>query len=290
MEHYEEYKEAGRIARQALEMGAKKIKEGVSYKEIAEAIENFISREAKIAFPVNISVNEIAAHYTPSLNDTATFKKGDVVKIDVGAHVDGYIGDTAMTIEVGQEKRREMIRAAEEALEDAINIIKDGISISEIGETIEKKIHSFGFVPIKNLQGHSLERYNLHAGISIPSIANNNKKKLRSGDVIAVEPFVTDGRGRVIDHTYGNIYRLFKKNGKIANEIYLNFNNLPFAGRWLVKIVRKEEVNKTISFLLKRRIIAPYKSLIEANKGIVTQAEHTLLVKKNGCEVLTLSS
>ena len=66
MEHYEEYKEAGRIARQALEMGAKKIKEGVSYKEIAEAIENFISREAKIEFPVNISVNEIAAHYTPS--------------------------------------------------------------------------------------------------------------------------------------------------------------------------------------------------------------------------------
>lgn len=290
MEHYEKYKEAGRIARKALEIGIKKVKEGVLYKEVAESIENFISSEAGIAFPANISVNEIAAHYTPSLNDSLTFKKGDVVKIDVGAHVDGYIGDTAMTIEVGQNKRKDMIQAAEEALEDAINIIKDGISISEIGETIERKIRSFGFVPVKNLQGHSLERYNLHAGISIPNVVNNNKKRLRSGDVIAIEPFATDGRGRVIDHEYGNIYRLSKKNGKIANEIYTHFNDLPFAGRWLVKIVRKDEVNKTISFLLKRRIIAPYKSLIEANKGIVTQAEHTLLVKKNGCEVLTISS
>ena len=290
MEHYEKYREAGRIARKALEIGVKSIKEGIFYKEIAEKIERFIESEAKIAFPVNISVNEIAAHYTPSLNDLSTFKKGDVVKIDVGVHVDGYIGDTAMTIEVKQNKRKEMIQAAEEALEEAINIIKDGISISEIGGAIEKKIRSFGFVPIKNLQGHSLEHYKLHAGLSIPNIVNNNRKKLKSGDVIAVEPFVTNGRGRVVDHTYGNIYRLSKKNGKIAHEIYTHFNNLPFAGRWLVKIVKEEEVNKTISFLLKRRIISPYKSLIEVNKGIVTQAEHTLLVKKNGCEVLTLSS
>jgi len=289
MEHYEKYREAGRIAREALKLGAGMVKEGVSYKEIAERIENFISSGAKPAFPVNISVNETAAHYTPSLNDPLTFKKGDVVKIDVGAHVDGYIGDTAMTVEVNQDKRKEMIRAAEEALEDAINIIKDGITISEIGNAVEKKIRSFGFVPIKNLQGHSLERYKLHAGISIPSIANNNKKKLRSGDVIAVEPFVTDGGGRVVDATYGNIYRLSKKIGKIANEIYTHFNNLPFAGRWLVKIVREDEVNKTISFLLRRRIISPYKSLVEVNNGVVTQAEHTVLVKKNGCEVLTIS-
>lgn len=289
MTSYENYKKAGRIARDALKIGSRSIKEGVSYQKVAEKIESFINSEGKIAFPVNISVNAIAAHYTPSLNDPLTFKRGDVVKIDVGAHVDGYIGDTAMTVEVGKSKRKEMIRATEEALDDAINIIKDGTSISEIGGTIEKKIRSFGFLPIKNLQGHSLEQYNLHAGTSVPNIVNNNRKKLRSGEVIAVEPFATDGGGRVVDHAYGNIYRLSKKNGKFANEICAHFNTLPFAGRWLVKIVKEEEVYKTISFLLKRRIISAYKTLVEVDGGVVTQAEHTILVKKNGCEVLTIS-
>lgn len=289
MNSYEYYKQAGRLAREALELGIGSIKEGVSYQKIAEIIESFIHENGKIAFPVNISVNSVAAHYTPSLNDTHVFKRGDVVKVDVGAHVNGYIGDTAKTIEVGQAKSNEMIRAAEEALDEVIATIKDGTRISEIGEIIENNIRSFGFLPIKNLQGHSLERYNLHAGISIPNIANNNKKKLRVGDVIAVEPFATDGGGRVVDQAYGNIYHLSKKTGKFVKELYTHFHNLPFAERWLVKIVKEDEVHKTISFLLKRKSIFAYKSLAEINGGVVTQAEHTLMVTKNGCEVLTIS-
>jgi len=287
-EIYEQYRKAGRVLGKALSAGAKMVKEGVKYIDVAEKIEGIISAEAGLSFPVNISVNEVAAHYTPSLNDQLKFKKGDVVKIDAGSHFNGYIGDSALTVEVGSNENEHIIKASEEALQEAIEIVRAGVSISEIGGAIEKKIHSYGLKPVKNLQGHSLERYNLHAGLSIPNVSNSNSRKLKEGEVIAIEPFATDGRGYVVDAENGNIYHLKERaRGRIAWEMRKKFDGLPFASRWMATVVGKEKVNTTLAFMLRRRAIYAYKKLVEADGGIVAQTEHTLLVKKDGCEVLT---
>lgn len=287
-EVYDQYREAGRILGKALSAGARMVKEGVRYIDVAEKIEGLIGSEAGLSFPVNISVNEVAAHYTPSPNDSLRFKKGDVVKIDAGSHVNGYIGDSALTVEVGSNKHEYIIRASEEALEEAIEIVKEGVSISEIGRTIEKKIMSHGLKPVKNLQGHSLERYNLHAGLSIPNVSNSNERKLKDGEIIAIEPFATDGEGYVVDGESGNIYQLRNRaKGRIAEEMRMRFDSLPFASRWMEGIVGKEKINMTLELLLRRRFIYSYKMLVEAKGRVVAQTEHTLLVKKNGCEVLT---
>lgn len=287
-EIYEQYRKAGRVLGKALSAGAKMVKEGVRYLDVAEEIERIISSEAGLSFPVNISVNEVAAHYTPSLNDSLKFKKGDVVKIDAGSHVNGYIGDSALTVEVGSNENEHIIKASEEALQEAIEIVRAGVSIAEIGETIEKKIKSYGLRPVKNLQGHSLERYNLHAGLSIPNVSNNNSRKLKEGEVIAIEPFATNGSGYVVDRENGNIYLLKSRaKGRIADEMRKKFDGLPFASRWMEGIVGWDKVNMTLAFMLRRRAVYAYKKLVEVDGGIVAQTEHTLLVKKDGCEVLT---
>ncbi len=283
------YRKAGKILGESLSAGAKMVKEGVKYLDVAEKIEGMISSEAGLSFPVNISVNEVGAHYTPSINDDLRFRKGDVVKIDAGSHVNGYIGDSALTVEVGSNENEYLIRASEEALQKAIEIVREGVSISEIGNAIEKKIKSYGLKPVKNLQGHSLERYNLHAGLSIPNVSNTDKRKLKEGEVIAIEPFVTDGEGRVVDRENGNIYSLRDRaKGRIVEEMRKRFDSLPFASRWMAGIVGQEKINMILAFLLRRRFIYPYKKLVEGEGGIVAQTEHTVLVKKEGCEVLTL--
>ncbi len=286
MEEYEFYREAGKIAGEARKKGIAYVKEGRSYLEVAEYVEDYILQRAELAFPVNISVNNVAAHYTPSKNDEKIFKKGDVVKIDVGAHVEGYIGDTAATIEVGTSQHANLIDAAKKALKAAIGVVKAGVKIEDISRAIEEKIVEQGFVPVKNLQGHSLQQYNLHAGISIPNYYKKIGRRLREGEVIAIEPFVTNGGGYVVDEGIGNIYRI-TKNSPLTKEIKNKFYGLPFAERWLYSIYGEKTPLK-IAFLMKRRLIAPYFKLVEMKRGIVSQAEHTLYVKEDGCEVLTL--
>lgn len=285
MIEYEKYREAGKIAGEALRIGIKSIKEGVSYIEIAEKVEGYIKERAELAFPVNISVNSIAAHFTPSFYDKNVFRKGDVVKLDVGAHVDGYIGDTAGTVEIGSNRYKNLIESAEKALYEAIRIVREGVKIEEIGIVIEKKIREYGFRPVRNLHGHSLERYKLHAGISIPNFSTKNKMILKEGQVIAIEPFSTDGDGIVVDGGIGNIYRLNKKSA-LTKSIKNKFYEFPFADRWLYEIYGEKTPLK-ISFLMKRRLISPYFKLVEIKNGIVAQAEHTVFVQKDGCEILT---
>lgn len=286
MENYEEYKEAGRIARDALKLGIKNMKEGKSYLELAEEIEEYIKRKAGLAFPVNISVNSTAAHYTPAKHDELVFEKGDVVKIDVGAHVNGCIGDTARTVEIGTKKYEKLIESAEKALEEAIKMARDGVKVSEIGKKIEECIAKYGFKPVKNLQGHSLERYNLHAGLSIPNFDNKSQKKLKAGQVVAIEPFATDGAGIVVDAGIGNIYRI-AKNSPFISQIRKKFSSLPFAERWLYEIYGEKTQSK-LMFFIRRGLIVPYYKLVDMQGGIVAQAEHTLLIKEDGCEVLTI--
>lgn len=287
------YRKAGKIAGEAREYGISLVKENTLLLDVAEKIEKYIiEKGAKPAFPVNIGINDVAAHYTPRHDDKSFFRKGDVVKIDVGAHVDGYIGDTAGTVEVGTNRYKNMIKASKEALSVAVELIKPDVGLSVVGAGIETTIRSYNFVSVENLTGHSLKQYRLHAGKSVPNISNDVKEKIKKDDVLAVEPFATNGAGRVGGRIMGNIYRLAMdrepgtENGKkLLKHIKENFGVLPFAERWCRDKVDNAEI--VLRKLMRAMIITGYPVLREINKGIVTQAEHTVIVTENGCEVIT---
>lgn len=273
---HECYLEAGKIASKVLKEAQCRVEEGIALLEIAEYAENRIGAlGAKPAFPCNISINEIASHYTPE-DDAPRFKKGDVVKIDMGVHIDGYIADTASTVEVGTMNHSRLIRACGEALEKAIEAIKDKAQTGTIGKIIEETIKKHGFNPVRDLTGHSLERYNLHAGITIPNYRSFFSNKIKKDMVFAVEPFATYGKGN-IRHGKPHIFAMSSKvKGKDAEEIRERFGTLPFTLRWIPEMRGKE-----------RKGLREYFELIESGGEIVAQSEHTVIVSEEGCEVIT---
>ncbi len=298
MDHeiFEKYMRAGKIAAEARDFGVNLIKSGVKFLDVAEAVESKIKKAGGgLSFPVNISINDVAAHYSPVVDDKRVFHSGDVVKLDVGSHVDGYIADTAVTVEIGSDENSEMINASKEALQNAIDFIKPGVHLSEVGKKIEDTIKGYGFKPIDNLTGHSLQCYNLHSGVSIPNISTG-VGKIKKDYALAIEPFATNGKGHVISGDSSNIYickqnfrfRMIrdKKTRFIFRKIKQKFNTLPFAQRWVSKIF-PNHYDMVIKKLRFHGMISQYPQLIEKNHGIVTQKEHTIIVKDGGCEVTT---
>jgi methionyl aminopeptidase len=296
-EVYDKYSLAGKIAKDARAFGIDLLKTGASFLDIANNVESkILEKGGCLAFPVNISINEIAAHYSPKDDDTKKLNKGDVVKLDIGTHIDGYIADTAVTVEIGNNNFNEMIKASSDALDAAINILKPDISLYEIGKVVQQTIESYDFKPIDNLTGHSMQRYILHAGMSIPNVSDEiYKSKPKVGDVLAIEPFATNGAGHVVSGSGSNIYlckesfkqRLIRdRNSKIIFEKIKNeFKTLPFAQRWFKKQFSYSEMSlKKLSFI---GLVKHYPQLIDAKKGIVTQKEHTVIVTEDGCEVIT---
>jgi methionyl aminopeptidase len=294
---YEKYLRAGKIAAEARDIGIKLIKPGIKFLEVAEEIESKILESgASLSFPVNIAINELAAHYSPRNDEEYVFKRGDVVKLDVGSHIDGYIADTAITIEIETNKYDRMIRASSDALDFAINLMRANIDLSEIGNVIEKTIKSYGYNSIDNLTGHSLDRYELHSGISVPSVSNTNCRiRPKPGDVLAIEPFATNGSGHVISGKGSNIYiikptiksKIIRDNKlkSLFKHMKTKFKTLPFAQRWCNNM--SDNIDISLKKLAYLGIIKNYPQLIEQNEGIVTQKEHTVIVKEDGCEVIT---
>ncbi|MBS3781390.1 MAG: type II methionyl aminopeptidase [Candidatus Thermoplasmatota archaeon] len=285
------YIRAGKIAKKALQEAKKACGVGVSYLDLAERAEDVIYEHgAKPAFPTNISVNSVGAHYTPVEDDENVFEKGDLVKIDIGCHVDGYIADNAETVEIESNRHTSLIKASEEALEIAIKTIRPGVRTRDIGKNIENVIQDRGFNPISNLTGHELKQYVLHSGTSIPNVPKG-WKKIKKGMVLAVEPFATDGRGRVKEEYAGDIYRLKKKRNLEGKDLDFyewideNFDKLPFAGRWCKKYGKN--YRESLERLRRFGSVMNYPVLVEKKKGLISQKEHTVIVTSKGCKVTT---
>lgn len=278
--------QAGKIAKQVREYAKEIIKPGTPLLEIAEKIESKISElGGKPAFPTNLSINEIAAHYTPSSDDKT--KASGLLKVDFGVSVDGFLSDTAFSIDLeNSEQNKKIIDASKSALNEVERIINSKSKISEIGRTIEKTINSKGFNPIINLTGHLMEQYNLHAGVSVPNI-DNNSNKILGEQLYAIEPFATNGTGKVKDGRPSGIYLLQNQKNtrspiarEILNYIVEEYSTLPFCSRWLVKKFGTKALF-ALNILEKERILHHFPQLIEISKGIVSQAENTFLIEKD---------
>ena len=286
----DKYRGAGRILAEVREEAVERIKEGVLLLEVAEFVENSVREKgAEPAFPCNISRNDEAAHATPSIDDKTVFGK-DIVKLDIGTHIDGYIGDSAVTVDLSGNNDG-LVKASEAALNEAIKIIRDGVSTVEIGETIENTIREQGYKPVVNLTGHGLLKYNSHAPPAIPNVKYEHGVILRENDVVAIEPFATDaqGAGKVAESGNAEIYSLIKakparlREAKKLLEEIKKYQGLPFAKRWLPR----ERLDMALRTLKNMGVLRDYPVLREEGKGLVSQAEHTVIVKEDGCEVTT---
>ena len=294
IDELEKWKEAGKLAHDALHFGKKLIEEGKSMLDITEKIENYVYHNGgKLAFPTNLAINNVGAHWTPSTKTTEKFQKGDLVKLDVGVHIDGYIGDNALTVEVGTEKYGKLIDTSREALNAAVEVAGPGINVGMIGYAVQTTIENRGYKPIANLTGHGIKRYNLHSGISVPNVKENGGAVLKPGDIIAIEPFVTDGAGRVGGKRNSNIYHVRQvrnirdeKAAEMIDEIQHRYKGLPFAERWLHDIQTNDATN-SLTKLMRAGIVSYYPVLDELGKGMVAQSEHTVLITNSGSEVLT---
>ena len=291
-EEIKDYKKAGEIASQAVKFARKIINPGMKLLDIAEKIENkIIELGGKCAFPVNLAIDDVAAHFTPG-SDSKEIASG-LLKIDIGVHVNGYIADTAFSLDLTKEKKyKELLASSQEALDNVLNIVKKEITLSEIGKTIQDTITSKGFSPVRNLSGHELGSYMVHAGLTVPNYENNTQAALKEG-AYAIEPFSTTGTGIVYDAGKSGIYRLEKEAGvrdatarKIYNFILKEYKTLPFCERWISKKFGSR-AKLALLFLEQAGILHHYAQLIEKSHAPVSQAEHTVLILKDKVEVTT---
>ncbi len=279
------YIKTGEIAKEVKIYAKSIIKPGMLLLEIAEKIESKIIELGGFpAFPVNLSKNEIAAHSTPSYNDTET--ASGLLKVDIGVHIDGCIADTALSLDLeNSEENKKLIECAELCLKNALNITQNNVELKKIGEAIEKTAHSHNLQPIINLSGHSITKYNLHAGITIPNYNNFSSQQLEKG-IYAIEPFVTLGLGKVIDGKPSGIY-ILEKEGAVrdpfAREVlyYIEetYHTLPFCSRWLVKKFGTRALT-AMKRIEEANLVHHYQQLIESSRKKVAQAEHTLIISE----------
>jgi len=287
-EIFEKYRDAGVLAAKILRRSAQGIRVGGSYLDLVESIEVQVEEEgAALAFPLNLSLNEDAAHDTASPDDARVFTKGDVAKLDLGVQVEGYIADTATTIDLGNNSL--LLEASEQALEAAIKAVRPGATAGEVGAAIQKEIECRGYRPISNLTGHGLDRYILHRSPTIPNIGVNGGVVLEEGMVFAIEPFATTGSGHVGEKTRKEIYSQISQKpvripaARAILDKVKDRHGLPFARRWL----NEKKLDIPLSSLVRSQVLHVYPVLSDIPGSLVSQHEHTVIVTSEGCIVTT---
>ena len=286
-------RDAGRIASAAREAGASLIVPGAALREVSEAVEHEITRRGGgLAFPVQSSRNEIAAHYCASPDDATLYAEGDLAKLDLGVHVDGWVVDTALTVNVGDRaENRPFVEAARAALESAIAAAGPGVAVRRVSQAIEHTLRRYGMRPMQNLCGHGVSRWTVHCPPAIPNAMDGSPDRLEPEAVVAVEPFATDGEGEVVERGPAEVFRLDPRRTASAGlpdvvAAIRRFNGLPFARRQLASLPRPA-VEETLRALRAAGHLAVYPPLVEARQRKVAQAEHTLYLGAGGVEVLT---
>jgi len=282
----ENYEKAKSVSDSVILFAKNLVKENVRIFDLAERIEKKIfDSGGKPAFPVNISINENAAHYTPDINDSIILKENDLVKVDIGIHINGYIWDRAFTVCIGKESHP-LIEASEKALQEALKLIKPGTKIFEISEAVENTIAEFGFNPIRNLCGHGLQQYVQHASPTIPNGKNTIKEEIEKDQVIAMEVFSTNGVGLVKESSPILIYKFLQDKPvrlwearKILEKSKKEFEKLPFAKRWLTNVATGVKLDLALKQLVEIEALTEYPIFKEEANGLVAQTEETVIVK-----------
>jgi len=287
------YEIAGRVAAGALNRGAKMVKPGANMREVLDAVEEYIVKHGcGIAFPAQSSLNSIAAHFCPTDTGEVLYKDSDVIKIDVGAHHEGYIGDTALTVNLGGE-HEELVKAAIDAVNAAQDALRPGCTPNDVGKAIQEAIVMRGFRPIRNLSGHGVGQFQIHTSPGMPNYPTGEKLALVEHQVVAIEPFATTGTtGLIYNGSNATVFTLIAQRqlrtqyGRDTYNVVKNYNGLPFTTRWLTRQLGSKAL-LGLAEMRRAGIIHEYPPLLDKNAGLVSQRENTFIITKGGCKVLT---
>jgi methionyl aminopeptidase len=250
------------------------LRPGVSIYDISKTINNKIREYTNntgvnggIAFPPVLSVNDCIAHFSPTKKQDVILSFDDNIKIDFGVHVNGYIIDSAFTCYFNN-KHDDIHKCCKEALYEGIRNVGIDAYINDISSSIEEVVNSYGFKIIKNVGGHNIERFNIHAGMFISNYSNGNKQRMKKG-IYAIEPFITYKSEYSFEGKENNNYRIKRKNGKL----YETFNDFIFTDTHIDYYNLNDEFKK-------EKNIKNYPSLYIKN-DIGVQYEHTIYVDDN---------
>jgi methionyl aminopeptidase len=296
------YVKAGEMAKEVKEFVVGLVEPGMKLIDIAEAVDGkIVELGGEAAFPVNLSLNEVAAHYTPAPGDE-TLAEG-LLKIDLGVCVDGFIADTAVSIDLTEDKRfTELFELNEEILANVSEMILgsqvDGgrLTVNRVGDVVQDTLEKGDskFAVIKSLSGHALGKDKIHAGLTISNYRNDNAASL-DDSAFAVEPFVTTGVGDIYEGPTGGIYVLQSDGNvrdrdarKILAYIKDTYKTRPFCVRWILKAVDSgrltvdrlsvARLRLILGGMVKQGILHEYPMLIEKSRAPVSQFENTFVI------------
>lgn len=285
----------GKETHEVLGLAREMVKPGVKLLDVAKKVERIVDdKNLQFAFPINLSINQNAAHYTPSYNDDLVFGEKDVVKVDIGLRMGDVLTDSAITVDLSNRSPK-LIQATQEALEAALATVKAGRKVGEIGNAVGEVAKKHGVNPVKNLGGHGISEGELHANYFIPNFDNGDETEIEEGDLLAIEVFFTDGEGHVVNGEFNQIYQkypgVFTRSNEmrsISDFIDTNYGTYPFALRWLVDNMGSEfKVRAALNEMARQSALESFPVLVERKKGTVVQFEHTVVVEKDGCKIIT---
>jgi methionyl aminopeptidase len=292
---WDKWRRAGVVAREALEIARPMVKPGTKVIDIVNATENYIRENSSgTSFPCNVAINNVAAHYTSPLNDETVIEEGDLVTVDVGSHVDGCIADTAFTIALNPDHEA-LVKAAVDATNVAIQMMRPGAKLNTIGALIEDTIQSAGFEPIKQLSGHQLNEYELHAEKQVPCVSGKSEVLVEEGEVYAIETFASTGSGNITDLPRPLIYQLlpirvpvrFKGTKQFLGIARKEYKEFPFAKRWIAERMSPASLEMAIKELEKNGALFAHNVLAEEKGEFVSQHEHTIIINERSHERTT---
>ena len=287
-QYIQDFLRAGKIASEVRAFGKTLIVKGASYNQVITKINKKIKDlGAKPAFPPQIALNNVAAHFLPHPNEDIIFLD-QVVKVDVGVCFNGAIGDCAVTIDLSG-KQQSLIDAAENALLAAEKILKVGLPLGMIGKTIEGTIAQYGYRPIRNLAGHGLGPYLIHTAPQIPNYASGQQECITPLMTFAIEPFATNGKGYVHEQGQAMIFCQVKKGPiplaypKVFMDAICAFEGLPFALHELLELgISHNQVKAFLKSLVRTGFLCGYPALVEEERCFVAQAENSVLIDESG--------
>ncbi|KAG6745285.1 hypothetical protein POTOM_051936 [Populus tomentosa] len=309
------YKSAAEIVNKALQLAISECKPKAKIVDICEKGDSYIREqsgnmyknvkkkiERGVAFPTCVSVNNTVCHFSPLASDESVLEEGDIVKIDMGCHIDGFIAVVGHThvLQSGPVTGRaaDVIAAANTAAEVALRLVRPGKKNKDVTEAIQKVAAAYDCKIVEGVLSHQLKQFVIDGNKVILSVSNPDTRvddaEFEENEVYAVDIITSTGEGKpkLLDEKTTTIYKRavdknyhlkMKSSRFIFSEINQKFPIMPFSARAL------EEKRARLGLVecMNHDLLQPYPVLHEKPGDCVAHIKFTVLLMPNGSDRIT---